>query len=181
MSDVQATSDAGLDPTATTDHVPMTDTTPVDSAAVAGKIEELPEWAQALVKDLRKESAAHRTAKKQAEEAARVAAEQQLADEKKWQELAEARGQKLADLEATVKARDLDDLRRKVATDAGLPAELAGRLQGETEAELRADADTLKKALPKAEPRLGTPSARPGGRSAGTPTVEAVRRPTVRL
>lgn len=42
---------------------------------------------------------------------------------------------------------ELDALKTKVATEAGLPFELRGRLNGDTEEELRKDAENFRKSL----------------------------------
>lgn len=57
----------------------------------AAKVEELPDWAQTEIKNLRKEAAERRKAASDAETAAKAAEEANLADQKRWQELAEKR------------------------------------------------------------------------------------------
>lgn len=57
----------------------------------ANDIAALPAWAQTLVKELRRENASHRTAKKQAEAAAQAAEDKRLAEQQQWKELAEKR------------------------------------------------------------------------------------------
>lgn len=64
-----------------------------------GSIDDLPDWAQKLVKDLRSEAAANRVAKREAEEAARQREQARLAEEGKWKELAEQRAQALNEIE----------------------------------------------------------------------------------
>lgn len=80
-----------------------------------GKIEDLPTWAQTLVRELRDEAASRRTAlKKQEEEAAR-ATQTRLAEEGKWKELAETRAADAAKLQPyQQRAADLE----RVLTDS---------------------------------------------------------------
>lgn len=62
-------------------------------------IESLPDWAQSEIKELRQESAKRRKALRDAEKAAQVAEEAQLADRQEWQELANKRQARIAELE----------------------------------------------------------------------------------
>lgn len=71
-----------------------------------GKVEELPQWAQELVKGLRSEAAANRKAKSDAEKAAQAAREKELAEQNAWKELAEQRQQQLAKLESQAASAD---------------------------------------------------------------------------
>jgi hypothetical protein len=102
-----------------------------------------------LIGDLRKENAGHRTAKtkaeKEAEEAARKAAEQQGQFKDLYEKEKTAREQ----AEAKAKAAELAALRGKVGTKYKLPETLIDRLQGDTEEALEADAKALAAALPK--------------------------------
>lgn len=52
-------------------------------------------------------------------------------------------GKTIADLQAKVARYERDALKSRIAREAGLRPELAGRLTGETEKELRADAKAL--------------------------------------
>lgn len=47
----------------------------------------------------------------------------------------------LSELEAKVKGYEVDTLKTRIASQAGLPLDLAGRLSGETEDEIKADAE----------------------------------------
>lgn len=67
-----------------------------------GKVEDLPSWAQSLVKELRTEAAANRKAKKEAESAAQAAKEKELEEQQAWQKLAQERQAKLTELEKAV-------------------------------------------------------------------------------
>lgn len=59
----------------------------------------------------------------------------------------DAHAARVAELEANLKARDLNDLRRQVATESGLPLEMADRLKGDDLRTLRADATKLVETL----------------------------------
>lgn len=86
----------------------------------AEDVKSLPEWAQKLVRDLRKENGDHRTAKADAAAAAAAAEEKRLADEKQWQTLAEKRGAEIETLKAqaaegqTLKAQMLAAVKAEV-------------------------------------------------------------------
>lgn len=69
-----------------------------DAAPAAGELASLPEWAQTVIKDLRKEQAQRRKQAQEAEAAAKTAEEQQLAARQEWQKLAEQRAVELANL-----------------------------------------------------------------------------------
>ncbi|MBN2389900.1 MAG: hypothetical protein JXR84_04210 [Anaerolineae bacterium] len=129
------------------------------------KIEDLPEWARALVSDLRKENAGHRTKAKDAEKTAQEAEEKRLADEKRWQELAEKRQAELEKASQELARVQREVLVRDVATAACLPAALAARLRGTTREELEADAAELKELIPTAPTQ--TPGAPAGPNRAG--------------
>lgn len=92
------------------------------------------------------------------EAAQKKAADDKLADENKWKELAEKREQELA-------SERLSNLRMKVALASELPADIADRLVGKDEAELKADAERLKALI---KPPEGPGNPRPGrsGRAA---------------
>lgn len=64
-----------------------------------GSIDDLPSWAQDLIKTTRAEAAKYRIAKREAEEQARQREQARLAEEGKWKELAEQRAQTLAEVE----------------------------------------------------------------------------------
>ena len=93
-----ATEATGQAPNTTT----TTDAGSVGEQAVtsgAQTVDGLPQWAQDLFSGLRKENAGHRTAKNDAEKAAKLADEKRLADDKKWEELAEQRQARITELE----------------------------------------------------------------------------------
>lgn len=97
----------------------------------------------------------------QLQETQRQAAEAKLADEKKWEQLAQQR-------EVELKRERAERLRASVALAKGLPPDLAARLQGDDEAALNADADkllALVQAAAKGAQGPGVPpSPGPGGR-----------------
>lgn len=87
---------------------PVTDattTTPPDAVAgdssekTTGTVEELPPWAQSMIKELRTENASRRKAVTEAEKAAALAAEKQLEQQAEWKTLAEQRAAKVQELE----------------------------------------------------------------------------------
>jgi|GEM_PF-5296174 len=110
-------------------------TTPADPnpteqkpAEATGGIETLPEWAQKLIREVRGEAAAHRTALREAERAAKAAEEARLAEQGEYKQLAEDRAKRLAELEPA--AQEVEVLRAKVeqfekATLARIAAETA--------------------------------------------------------
>lgn len=53
----------------------------------------------------------------------------------------------LSEKDATLKKYERDSVKNAIATEYGIPAELANRLTGETEEEMRADAELLKNAV----------------------------------
>lgn len=71
--------------------------------------------------------------------------EDKLAEQQKWQELAQRR-------EAELKSERLERLRLQAALAKGLPAELSSRLQGESEQDLLTDAEKLAQMLAQQVP-----------------------------
>lgn len=63
------------------------------------EVKDLPDWAQKLVTDLRGENAQARTARTKLEKDAQAAEETRLANEKKWEELANKHQGKLKEIE----------------------------------------------------------------------------------
>lgn len=106
------------------------------------------------VKELRGENAKWRNqvrdleSKMQALEAQQAKAkEAELAQQQRWQELAEQRAAELEKLNTQLKQQQIAMLRTNIGTEYGLPAALISRLAGETEDDIRADAEALKSAL----------------------------------
>lgn len=112
-------------------------------------VNDLPDWAQKLIKELRGENASHRKAKKQAETEAEVATRKAAEEQGKYKELYETELAKREAAEMQAKCLELDALKSKVAAEVGLPQQLASRLAGETEDEIKADAQVVLAALPK--------------------------------
>ena len=125
-------------------------------AVVPNTVQDLPEWAQKQIKDLRSENAKHRTSAKAAEKAADEAARKQAEEQGEFKRLYEETKEKLEATQNETQALQRAVLRDKVAREVGLPAELAGRLTGDTEEEIKADAETLLAAIPKSGSTAGT-------------------------
>ncbi|ROR95510.1 hypothetical protein EDD28_0066 [Salana multivorans] len=119
-------------------------------------LSELPEWAQKEIKDLRTEAASRRTKLREAQEALSKA---------KTPEEFEAATSELA-----AQIADLEDaiLRRSVADEHGLPADLADLLpKGADKAQVEAAAKALARYVPSAR----TPLEPRGGISPGSDAV----------
>lgn len=146
-------------------------------ATTPGKVEDLPEWAQSMVAELRRENAGHRTKAKEAETAAAAAEEQRLASQQQWQELAESRQARLAELEP--KSALADALTERIA--ARINAEIA-EWPEEVKALLPKDAPVLEyeAAVERARPLVAKltpqtpPAAGNGPRPAPTGTAGQV-------
>lgn len=141
------------------------ETTPTD---------DLPDWAKdpakvvAMVRDLRKENADHRKAKQSAESAAQQAETARLAEQGEFKKLYEEATRQLTELQSQLKASQVQALRSKVASELGIPPQLAERLRGETEEEMKQDAESLKAVIPtpSASGTRQTTTAVPGGQPA---------------
>lgn len=104
-------------------------------------VDALPDWAQKMIGELRKENASHRTAKQTAQEAAAKAEEARLENERNFQQLAEQRKAKIEELSAQTEAQAAlaADLTRilgeRIQTEiAGWPEEITAMApQGETD------------------------------------------------
>ena len=125
--------------------------TPTPATGQAGKVDELPDWAQGLIKELRSESAAVRKAKADADKAQQAEAEKRLAEDAQWKQLADQRQARLAELEpqATTQAERLAKFEAMLVTqlDAEIkdwPAELKSLDPGK-DADLLARFDWLQK------------------------------------
>lgn len=74
--------------------------------------------------------------------------EQKLAEEKRWQELAEQKTRELEEIKTQYERERLAALRLRIAAEKQLPTALAERLAGSSEDELRADAEALAALIP---------------------------------
>jgi hypothetical protein len=135
MSDT--TPDVAPEETPETPEVPE-----VEAPVEPNSVDELPEWAQKLISDVRAEAAKHRTEKTSAAEQARQAALDEAAAKAK--ELSDAK----TALESELSATKLAALKERVALQAGVPvekaADFADLLKGETEEELTAYAEKVR-------------------------------------
>ena len=153
---------------------PAPETPPADGPEVG-----TPEWVRAnpdaAYKEIQKErkeagkyrieAAANRDAAAklaQLEAAQKTANEKALADQNKWQELAEQREADRLAAEARAEAATLSALKTQIAFEVGLTPALAKRMQGTTEEELRADAAELKGLMPAATPTPEVKGTKPG-------------------
>lgn len=109
---------------------------------------------EAYVKELRKESAKHRTEARELQKALeelrsekKTAEEKKLAEQNDWKTLAEQRAGELAQLKADLEAERLNGLKSRIGTEFKLTPRLIERLQGKTEEELRADAAAISSEL----------------------------------
>lgn len=82
-----------------------------------------------------------------AEENDRKAKDAKAKEQGEWETIAKQREDELAQLKADIAERDLNDLKRTVAKEEGLPGDLALRLAGDDEDALRTDAKALAKHL----------------------------------
>jgi hypothetical protein len=99
---------------------------------------------------------------------------QKLLERERAEHAAELEKQKakLAEIEANAKAKEIEVLRVKIASEKGISVELADRLRGNTEEELRADAEAMSAFLAPANPeppRGGKPIGAPGNPPAPKP------------
>lgn len=149
--DVQATNtgSAAQDATSASAAVQDAAANNQSTTATAGKVDELPEWAQSLYKDLRAENAKHRKRMAEAEKTAQEAAEAAAKEQGKYKELYEKREKDLAEAKAQLALKERQELQRKVAESVGLPAKLASKISGETEADMEADAKEMLAAMPQ--------------------------------
>lgn len=137
----------------------------VTPPAPQSKVEDLPDWAQTLIRDLRAENA-NRRVELTTRTTELTTASNTLA----------ALGTEKDTFKAQADKAASDLLRLNVALTAGIPGDKAGvfaaRLQGSTEDELQADAEALKGAFGsgQAPPPATDPSQGQGGtQSTGTP------------
>jgi hypothetical protein len=110
-------------------------------------------------------------------EAARKAAETAAQQNGEWEKLAKQREAELAQLQASLKQRDLADKKRSIAEKVGLPPALAARLIGDTDEEIEKDAKALFETLPKpaASKQAGLQPMNPGANGSQQETAEQKR------
>ena len=85
---------------------------------------------------------------------------------------------RIAEMEASVKAKEVETLRIKVASEKGLPLNLADRLRGETEEDIRADADAMSAFFVPTPPGEPTPPEPPKDKPIGAPGNPPAPKPT---
>lgn len=107
------------------------------------------------VKQLREEAKQYRVQLKemqskmsQFEQMQAQAEESKLAEQSRWQELAEKRERELVELKSSLEKERQIALRSRIASEYKLPPQLADRLAGNTEEELKADAEALAQLIP---------------------------------
>lgn len=107
------------------------------------------------VKGLREEAKQYRLQVKemqaklaQFEQSQAKAEETKLAEQSRWQELAEKREKELQELKSALETERKTALRSRIASEFKLPPQLADRLSGDTEEELKADAEALAQLIP---------------------------------
>lgn len=119
--------------------------TPDGNPAQPETVESLPDWAQRLVKDLRKENEKRRQA---IDNERQQAEEKRLADEKKWQELAEQRAKERDEYKPyreRYEALATQQRAALMAETAKWPAEVKALLPGD-DADVQVLADAVAKA-----------------------------------
>jgi hypothetical protein len=139
-------------------------------------VEALPEWAQTEIKSLRQESAKRRKEVRDAEKAAQAAADATLVEQKKWQELADSRQARIAELEpleASIQSyRDtITELLDSRVTELGEKAKTA--IDGlPEEMDALAKLRWLNDNAALFEQRAGTPAIDARAHNVGTTTAE---------
>lgn len=144
MADTEITPIEAVEPVAPVEPEAIEPDAPVEPAPVDPA--ELERLRTALAK-ANKEAEKHRLAKKVEEDA-------KLSEIERAKRDADEATQELARFRA-------DNLRQKVALDAGLPAKWVGRLQGDSEEELQADALSILADLNKTRQPAPDPSQGP--------------------
>ncbi len=107
-----------------------------------------------------------------------------LAQEKKWQELAEKRARETDEAKQELAAERIKRLRIQVAAAKKLNPALAERLQGTTQEEFEADADALIALFPQPpepEPEPEKKQGAPSIDAAGLPIKKADKSPVAKL
>lgn len=126
-------------------HVTITESTTKEPDSKVTGFDALPDETKAEIKRLRRENAGYRkdvetikTEKKDRDEA-------KAKEDGRFEDLLKERENELNDLKSELADRDLNDLKRSVATKHGIPDDLVDRLHGDTEETLTEDALKLAK------------------------------------
>lgn len=135
------------------------------------------------VKQLREEAKQYRLQMKdmqtkmaQFEQMQAQAEEQEMAEQSRWQELAEKREKELLEIKQSLESERRTALRARIASEYNLPPQLAERLAGNTEEELKADAESLAKLIPaNPQPQASRQTTQIPAGSASTNREEFVR------
>lgn len=130
---------------------------PADGQTESGadSLDELPSWAQNMVRSLRRESANYRTQLQEMRQAS-VKSESDFED-----------------LKASLVAKERELLRERIGAEHNLPSALRDRLRGETAEELEADAKSVAEFLRPAPGRMEDTSPGGGLDSAARPEFSA--------
>lgn len=102
---------------------------------------------KSAIKETEERYTDYEAVKKKAEEAGQMAKEKdnRIKElEKAQADMEKAKAQELADLQSKISGLEMEAQKIRIANEAGLPLELAGRLTGEDAEALKADAETLK-------------------------------------
>lgn len=145
------------------DAVPQKDGAQPQTGA-AGRVEDLPDWAQRELKEARQEAQRYRNERKQVEEAQAKAEEDRLAQEAQWQKLADQRKAKVEEL--TPKAELADKLSALVleqytAEITAWPEQVRNMAPGD-EADVLTKLDWMKRAKPLALQLMADKTPTPG-------------------
>lgn len=186
--------DQASTPTPAADSTPAAPVTPPEGATPDGNtqaetVESLPEWAQKLVRSLRRENEKRR---QEADTERQQAEEKRLADAQQWQELAAKREQERDELKPYKERYEALAAQQRaalVAVVAKWPAEVRALLPGD-DADVQALADAVDKARAvvaaldakaTTTPAHGTPPPPAGRAGLGADQEEARRRMTASL
>jgi len=116
------------------------------------KVEDLPQWAQDEIRNLRSEAASYRTGNRELRD--------QLSKAKSPEDFEAL----VNDYTTKITGLELEIAKRDAAASAGLPPEFAARLKGNTPEELANDAKDFAAKLPKAPtPPASLPAQHPAG------------------
>lgn len=83
--------------------------------------------------------------------------EQELAENAKWQELAEKRAAQLEALQAQVKAQEIQQIKMATLNELGLPQDAMDFLTGDTAEAIKEQAEKFKSLIPESQARSQNP------------------------